>query len=324
LFLAGPAHPHQKRKDVVKLSFLTLSIRITTFSTIFLGIFIEALPYLLMGILASGIVEVFIDKDRFIAILPKNRVMGVLIGSLLGLVFPVCECGVVPFARRLFKKGLPLPMGIAFLLAAPIISPIVIMSTLKAFGLGPIFYGRMVLGFGVAVITGLVFSLQTSSEVLLPFNDLPCCDSHDQMDNMEVSIRSKMTRAAMIAGEEFFEMGVYLILGAFLAALMQTIIPQNILLFLGGGPALSILLMIALGVLLSICSTVDSFVALSFAASFSTGSLLAFLVYGAMIDIKALFLYSRVFKKRSIVYLALIPLFLVVLVSLFINYRLGI
>lgn len=276
-----------------------------------------------MGTLASGIVEVFIRKDWFISRLPKSPGWGVLIGSMLGLVFPVCECGVVPFTRRLFKKGLPIPMGIAFLLAAPIINPIVILSTLKAFGVGPVFWGRMGLGFGVAIITGLIFSHQSAEEVLLPFDNAQDCNSHKNPIQTKTTFREKMIRATIIAGEEIFEMGFYLILGAFLAALMQTIIPQNTLLLIGGGPVLSILLMIALGVLLSICSTVDSFVALSFAASFSTGSLLAFLVYGAMIDIKALFLYSRVFRKKTVVYLALIPLCLVFLVTLFLNYRVG-
>ena len=276
-----------------------------------------------MGTLASGIVEVFIRKDWFISHLPKSSGWGVLIGSMLGLVFPVCECGVVPFTRRLFKKGLPIPMGIAFLLAAPIINPIVILSTLKAFGVGPVFWGRMGLGFGVAIITGLIFSHQSAEDVLLPFDNGQDCNSHKNPIQTKTTFREKMIQATIIAGEEFFEMGFYLILGAFLAALMQTIIPQNTLLLIGGGPVLSILLMIALGVLLSICSTVDSFVALSFSASFSTGSLLAFLVYGAMIDIKALFLYSRVFRKKTVVYLALIPLCLVFLVTLYLNYQVG-
>jgi uncharacterized membrane protein YraQ (UPF0718 family) len=113
-------------------------------------------------------------------------------------------------------------------------------------------------------------------------------------------------------------------MGSLLAALMQTLLPQNTLLSLGTGPLISILLLIGLAVLLSICSTVDAFVALSFAANFSTGSILAFLVYGPMVDIKSIFMFSRVFKKKIVAYLVMIPLFLVILITLFVNYRLGI
>jgi len=118
-------------------------------------------------------------------------------------------------------------------------------------------------------------------------------------------------------------MGFFLTLGALVAALMQTLIPQQILLTLGGRPLLSILIMIALGVLLSICSTVDAFVALSFVSTFTSGSVLAFLVFGPMVDIKSVFMYTRVFKKKAVVYLVTIPLFLVIAITLIINTRIG-
>ncbi len=296
----------------------------STFTTIFLGIFIEALPYLILGTLASGIVEVFVKREALFMRLPKNRFFGVLMGALLGLIFPVCECGVVPLTRRLYTKGLPPAIGIAFLLAAPVLNPIVILSTYTAFGFGVIFWGRMVISLVVAVITGLIFSMLPESELLIPINEVPVCSTHTHSGSEKQSFKEKILQSASIAIEELFEMGKYLILGGLLAALMQTLLPQNTLLAMGTGPFISILLLVALAVLLSICSTVDAFVALSFAASFSTGSILAFLIYGPMVDIKSIFLFTRVFKKKTVAYLAIIPLFLVVLITLFINYRLGI
>ncbi len=299
---------------------------LTTLSTIFLGIFIEALPYLLLGILASGILEVFVRREFFLKHLPKNRYLGVIFGSFLGLAFPVCEHGVVPLVRRLYNKGLPASMGISFLLAAPVMNPIVIASTLAAFGFGPVFYGRIGLTLIIAILTGLVFTLQKDGEVVKALSQellFDCQHCNHEIDQA-LSFKQKLSQAIVISGEEFFDIGLFFIIGAFLAAALQTFIPQSTLLALGGGPMLSILLMIALAVVLSVCSTVDAFLALSFVANFSTGSILAFLVYGPMIDIKAILMFTRVFKKKTILYLALIPLFLVILATLFINFRLSV
>lgn len=305
--------------------------RLSTLSTIFLGIFIEALPYLLLGIVASGFIEVFVKKDLILRLIPKNRLLGIFLGSLLGLLFPVCEHGVVPLTRRLYQKGMPASMGISFMLAAPVMNPIVIASTLAAFGLGPVFWGRIILTLMIAILTGLVFSFQKEDEILVSMPEILVYDCHhcgsevnpNSLTGTGGTIKEKILQSIVLAGDEFFDIGLYFIIGAFLAALLQTFVPQNVLLAMGGGPILSILLMITLAVVLSICSTVDAFVALSFAQTFSTGSILAFLVYGPMIDIKAIMMFTRVFKKKTILYLALIPLSLVILASLFITFHLA-
>jgi uncharacterized protein len=259
--------------------------------------------------LASGIVEVFIDIESIFTRLPKNKILSVVLGAFLGLLFPVCECGVIPLVRRLYQKGLPFSTGIAFLLAAPILNPIVLISTYTAFGNGSVFWGRIIITFIVAAASGMFFSLHEAPEKLLSEHTAPACPTHHHPQNSTNPIKNKLIRVGLITSEEFLEMGVFLILGALVAALMQTLLPQQTLLSLGGRPIVSILIMIALGVLLSICSTVDAFVALSFAASFSSGSILAFLVYGPMVDIKSIFMYTRVFKKKAVVYLITIPLF---------------
>ncbi|NJN55809.1 MAG: hypothetical protein HC804_14335, partial [Anaerolineae bacterium] len=112
-----------------------LDDRLQTFTTIFLGIFIEAVPFLLAGSLVSGFIAVFVDRDTITRYVPRRAVPAALTGALMGFAFPVCECGVVPVTRRLYQKGLPLPVGIAFLLSAPVINPVVLASTYVAFGL---------------------------------------------------------------------------------------------------------------------------------------------------------------------------------------------
>lgn len=296
--------------------------RLSTFTTIFLGIFIEAAPYLLLGTLASGLVEVFVNQDDVARYIPRDPVRGALAGALMGVFFPVCECGVVPLTRRLFKKGLPLSVGIAFLLAAPVLNPIVIASTLSAFGFGPVFTGRLVLTLIIATFTGWIFSTQKRPERLLrPLALAPISGA----SGLDVPVftrppfRAGLRQALLITVDEFFEMGRYLILGSLLAAGMQTIIPQAALLTVSAGPVVSVLALIALAVILSVCSTVDAFIALAFAGTFTTGSVLAFLVFGPMVDIKSTLMFLGLFRRRTVAYLILLPLLMTILAAVFIN-----
>jgi uncharacterized protein len=137
-----------------------------------------------------------------------------------------------------------------------------------------------------------------------------------------IPFKEKISQALVIAVDEFFEMGRYLIIGAMLASAMQTFIPQTALLSIGTGPLLSVLVMLSLAFVLSICSTVDAFVALGFVGSFSFGSILSFLVFGPMVDIKSIIMYRQVFKPRAVIYLVLLPLLMSLLSGLVFNYLL--
>ncbi|HLB47789.1 MAG TPA: permease [Anaerolineales bacterium] len=309
--------------------------RLSTFTTIFLGIFIEAAPFLLLGTLGSGLVEVFFNKDDLNRLIPRTPLAGAIVGGLMGLFFPVCECGVVPLTRRLFKKGLPLSVGVSFLLAAPVMNPIVIASTLAAFGVGPVLFLRLGLTLLIAVITGLVFARQTHPERLLNATawaeisggsiDSPPLSAKQTGEGPGVgifarpSLREGLPRVLTIAADEFFEMGRYLIIGSLLASFMQTVVPQSALLAVSSGPVISVLAMITLAVILSVCSTVDAFIALAFAGTFTTGSVLAFLVFGPMVDLKSTIMFLRVFNRKAVVYLILLPLAMTILFSVFIN-----
>lgn len=299
--------------------------RLPDFASIFLGIFIEAAPFLLFGTLASGLVEVFFSKDLIARLIPKRALPGTILGSLMGIVFPVCECGTVPLTRRMFRKGLPLSAGVAFLLAAPVINPIVFFATASAFGFGLMLALRFVLTFGISVSTGMVFATApTPQEVLKPI-PAPTAFIPAQLSlapTQNPTIADRLRQVLTIALDEFFEMGRYLVIGATLAAAMQTFIPQNLLVAIGQGPIVSVLAMMALAVLLSICSTVDSFVALGFVGIFSPGAILAFLVFGPMVDIKAILMYARVFHLRPLLYIVLFPFLLSLLAGILVNYYL--
>lgn len=293
--------------------------KLNVFATVFLGIFVEAVPYLLLGTFASGLVEVFIDREQMSRWISVRPGVAAISGTFMGMVFPVCECGVVPLTRRLIKKGLPLSAGISFLLAAPVLNPIVIISTASAFGWGDMLFWRFAISMLIAVTVGLVFSVQSDPRDIL--RSVPADEDHEhQHVEPGASINEKVRKALLITVDEFFDMGRYLILGTVLSAGLQTFFAQSSLLAIGSGPVLSVLVMLCLAVLLSICSTVDSFVALGFSSTFSFGSILSFLVFGPMVDIKSLIMYSQVFKKRTVFYIAGIPFLMSLVAGLVFNY----
>ncbi len=191
--------------------------------TIFLGIFIEAVPFLLAGTF-SGLIEVFISREWVLRLSPRSP----LTGALLGLVFPVCECGVVPLTRRLLRKGLPLPAVIAYLLAAPVMNSIVIASTWAAFGVGRVLAMRLALTLVVAVVTGGVLALARDPGRVLLAEPAPadvCCQVGKAVrpdEPQTPSRRRRWAQAAVVTGDEFFEMGRYLVLGSLLAHWSQS------------------------------------------------------------------------------------------------------
>ncbi len=300
--------------------FLQFVSRLNLFATVFLGIFIEAMPYLLIGTLISGLVEVFLDREVMARVISKRAVPAAVSGALMGLVFPVCECGVIPLTRRLFHKGLPLPAGIAFLLAAPVFNPIVIFSTAAAFGWGEMLLWRLGLTLAIALTVGLVFAVEKDPANILRPVMLSGEHEHDHAHEATQSFGDKIQQALLICADEFFEMGRYLVIGAMLAAGLQTFIPQETLLAVGSGPVLSVVVMLVLAIILSICSTVDAFVALGFVGAFSFGSILSFLVFGPMVDIKSTLMYLQVFKRKPVAYLILIPFLASLLTGMLFNY----
>lgn len=298
---------------------------LNTYATRFLGIFIEAIPFLLLGTVASGLIDNFVSPDDIARWMPRNPILATLAGTFMGFLFPVCECGVVPVVRRLYTKGLPMSVGVTFLLAAPALNPIALVSTYVAFGFGPVLIGRFVFTALVSLAVGLVFAFAARpQDVLRSNNMLPVMGGSDDVIPLYARAPRKpllvgLRDSIVSAGDEFYEMGRYLILGSLLAAAMQTLISQDVLIALGRGPVISVIVMQALAFVLSVCSTVDSFLALAFTGTFTTGSILAFLTFGPMVDIKSTLMFLGVFKRRTVLYLILLPLLMTLLIGVWIN-----
>ncbi|MEC1292129.1 permease [Bacillus mojavensis] len=264
-------------------------------NSIFISILIEAIPFILIGVILSGIIQMFVSEEMIARIMPKNRFLAVLFGALAGILFPACECGIIPITRRLLLKGVPLHAGVAFMLTAPIINPIVLFSTYIAFGnrWSVVFY-RGGLALAVSVIIGIILSYQFKDNQLLKPDEAGHHHHHHH------TLFQKLGGTWRHAIDEFFSVGKYLIIGAFIAAAMQTYVKTSTLLAIGQNDVSSSLVMMGLAFVLSLCSEVDAFIASSFSSTFSLGSLIAFLVFGAMVDIKNLLMMLAAFKKRFV------------------------
>nr|WP_087993186.1 permease [Bacillus subtilis] len=264
-------------------------------NSIFISILIEAIPFILIGVILSGIIQMFVSEEMIARIMPKNRFLAVLFGALAGVLFPACECGIIPITRRLLLKGVPLHAGVAFMLTAPIINPIVLFSTFIAFGnrWSVVFY-RGGLALAVSVIIGIILSYQFKDNQLLKPHEPGHHHHHHH------TLLQKLGGTLRHAIEEFFSVGKYLIIGAFISAAMQTYVKTSTLLAIGQNDVSSSLVMMGLAFVLSLCSEVDAFIASSFSSTFSLGSLIAFLVFGAMVDIKNLLMMLAAFKKRFV------------------------
>ncbi|MBY9080197.1 permease [Paenibacillus sp. HN-1] len=286
--------------------------------TIFVAIILEALPFILLSVLLSSLVQVFL-KDEWIGRLnPKNPLVGVLLASSLGIVLPMCECGMIPVVRRLMVKGMPAYIAVTFILSGPILNPVVLTSTLVAFRSHPeIVWSRMGLAFAVSILTGLIvyglFPKKPLKQSLTAFRlRSGNASSHEHPQSWEGFF--------VHAGNELIEMSKYLALGAFVTACIQTFIPRDQLFALGNGSVSSYFFMMGFAFVLSLCSTSDAFVASAFTHTFSAGPLIAFLVLGPMLDFKSLLMLLATFKSRFVICLSVLLVILILLGSVAINF----
>ena len=294
------------------------------FALAFLSILFEGVPFILLGTLISGFIDVYLPAGVMDRFLPRNKFLAVLVAGLLGAVFPVCECAVVPVIRRLVKKGLPVSCALTYMLAAPIVNPITALSTWKAFqgqGAAMMTSSRLLLGFLIAAGVGLIVSRLPLASVLKASlveslendretadHDHACC-GHDHDGPAE---GNRMVAALRSAMKDFVDVAVYFSIGVSITALFNTGIAPGAqwLDGLAQNPAGAPAALMALAFILSLCSTSDAFIAATL-AKFSWGAKLAFLTFGPMMDVKLLFLYQTVLRKRFIVLLA-IGLFLAI------------
>ena len=262
------------------------------FLLVFASLLIEAMPFILLGALVSAVIEVFVPGSVFNRLSTLRPSLQLPAAGLAGFAFPVCECGSVPVARRMAQKGLSIGAAVTFMLAAPILNPVVLVSTVVAYRgrdiLLPMVLGRAGLGLLAALAVGWVVSARRTDELMADTEQ----DHHDHPTQS-----TKWGEFFVHLTGDFVFMGRYLVIGAAVAATMQTFVPQSFIAGVAETPILSLLAMMGLAFVLSLCSESDAFVAASF-VQFGVGAQLAFLVFGPLVDTKLAFLYSGTFSPR--------------------------
>ena len=357
------------------------------FAIIFLSILLEALPFVLIGTIVSSLIEIFVSREWLTEHLPKRSWFAFLVAGLAGIIFPICECAIVPVMRRLVKKGMPVGVAVTFMLATPTINPVVLLSTRFAF-LNNFYFPllRGVFGYLTAIAVGLLITFLSDKEELktagavwqgeagkhdhdaeeTEYEESCACghshghgkhqhggydhddeteheescacghshghgkhqhnedsvvvtetgDEHDHehgaacsCGHVHATRRDKPLQIVKSildhTSHELYEVGRFLILGVLISAAMQTFVPKQYFLALSQNPALSITAMMLLAFVLSLCSEADAFVAASFQGGLPNSAILAFLLFGPMMDIKNMLMLTQGFRMKFIIRLIL-------------------
>ena len=314
-------------------------MRLATGWAIFQGLLIEALPFLLLGVTIAGLARWLVPQSTWVRRLPRHPLLAPLVGALLGFALPACECGNVPVARRLLASGAPLGTGFGFLFAAPVLNPIVLASTWAAFPdktwlLWARPAGAFLIALFLSALLGLLPEAKLLETALLeerrmsqPLSTVGLLErrggvlgsasvSPEQRDDTAgVSPRVLVQHST----KEFLSLLTLLVLGSALAALVQTWLPRNWLLALGSAPTLSVIALMLLALVVSVCSSVDAFLALGFAAQVTPGALLAFLLLGPVVDLKLAGLFTVLLTPRAIAITAASASLMVLLIGQWVN-----
>ena len=298
----------------------------------FTTIMLEAIPFLLLGALISAIIEEFVSEERISKMIPKNRVLGSLVGIFLGLFIPACDCAVIPIAMRLKKKKVPTNVIVSFMLASPIISPVVLLSTFFAFGetekmllfgleMPKLFVYRTIFGILVALVVGIILDIICKDAVLKEeiyehhhhhheheHEHIHTCNHHHEgcscsVHEKETGPIGRVKNIINIMYGDFMGIISYMAVGALLAATMQILLPISNIGGIVQNKYISTLIMMLLAFALSLCSTSDAFIARTFMNSLSKNSILAFILLGPMIDIKNTILLNKSFNKKFVIVL---------------------
>ncbi len=331
---------------VVAALFITLgrlNYSLSTSLATFLGTYLQALPFLILGIFLSSVIQVFVPVDLLQRIFPKRLLPGMLFGVLGGFILPICDCASIPVFRSLLRKGVPLPAAVTFMIAAPIINPVVLLSTFYAFGGSvPIMLMRMSFGIVCSVIIGLFFARE-KRDVLLAGETARLCacehthsHSHSEESHQHsgegcacghihtdaAGGKGKISELLSHFQTEFFEVARFLLIGIGVSTLLQLAMGSQLTNLRISNLAVSMLVMMALAFFLSLCSSSDAVVGKNMGTSLPLGAVMSFMVFGPMIDVKNMILMSASFTKRFMIKL-LIVTFAVSFLTVYLAYTLG-
>lgn len=302
-----------------------ISTQFMDFMTLTFSIIVEALPFVVLGVAVSVLIQVFLPTEKLIKKLPKNIVARRAIISCLGIFMPVCECGNVPVARGLIAKGLSVHESIIFLLTAPSVNIITFIVTLEAFSQNQsIAFARVGLTILIANIAAIMVAKFVAKNKTLTPEFTAYCEANGHIEHLGAGkiakLRSTTKRAANLFRSEMWLITRLLIIGAMIAAASQVFIPREVIVAIGSNPMLSVAAMLLLAFVISICSSVDAFFALAYVNTFSLGSILAFLVAGPMVDIKMIALMKSTYTAKTVAVIAITVLALTFIAGVGLSY----
>lgn len=281
------------------------------FIIILLAILIEAFPFVVFGSLLSGIVEEFVPSSVLTRLMPRRLLPSVAVGSVMGALIPMCECGSVLIVRRLLKKGMPSASTITYMLAGPIVNPITLTSTFTAYSWYPqMVLWRAVIGIVVASVTGLIIYRSQGDDIIQKEKGIGI-----HLIKSRVSSFSERIKHVLIhAMDDFVMIFSMLLMGATVTAMFKAFSPVEVFIFFRANEWLGVPVFAALAFLVSLCSEADAFIASAMSSVFDISSQIAFLVLGPMFDLKLVMMYKKVFQKRTFFILCLTPPLLIILI----------
>ena len=255
-------------------------------ATVFVSIVVQATPFLVLGVLLSAAIAAFVPVGFWQRALPKNDALAVPVAGIAGVVLPGCECASVPVAGSLMSRGVAPAAALAFLLSAPAINPIVLVSTWVAFPGQPM---MAVARFAASLITSVLMGWLWMRFGRTDWIRIPRRDHLVGHSNWQTF--------RLTATHDFLHAGGFLVVGGVTAAVLNVAVPPSVIDSLADHALLSVLFMALLAVVLCICSEADAFVAASL-SQFSLTARLAFLVVGPMVDLKLVALQTGIFGRR--------------------------
>lgn len=329
-------------------------------SVLFISIILEALPFLLLGSLISAIIQEYISDDFFKKVIPKNPILGSIVGVILGFFIPACDCAVIPIALRLKKKKVPLNVCISFMLSSPIINPVAILSVVYAFKstMPEIAIWRLVGGVIVSIVVGVIMSIMYKRDEDIFYGNaviddgcVHCGHNHrHEMHNSECHCddeygehshngnhechchgedegkhKKKFTRRMLNVIDhtkgDFLDVIKYMIFGSLITATLQILMAKFNITLGANNSILQMIVMMAFAYIVSLCSTADSFIAKTFIYEMSKSSILAYLIFGPMIDIKNTLYLAEKCKKSFVTKFIIVLSLVTFVVSLIIGYK---
>lgn len=279
--------------------------------TMFMGVFLQGVPFLLLGVLLSAAIQIFVPREWIEKVFPKNPILGMAAGLAAGFFLPVCDCASIPVFKSLLKKGVALPAAVCFMTASPIVNPVVLISTYYAFNndIRAVFY-RTGLGLICSFLIGLSFLFKKPADFLKDGAETfsyCTCGCYEE-SGTEKGIWGKLQLFLRHAQLEFYDVGKYLLIGIFISSLFQTANLAGLKNLGNSSMPIAVFAMILLSFLLSLCSSSDAVVARSLSGTFSFVPMLGFLVFGPMMDIKNVMMLKGYFKGKFVLRLAVTAL----------------